>query len=146
VEGKLDVDLAPYLDNDALREFFQDRVRYYFRDVRGFAYDEVNATMAVGWTNLVDLDARLERVQKLRPTPDFEPLAAAFKRIRNILNQAKFTGGGPIDEALLEAGPERDLYDEYQRIQGQPIENAISRARPKVDLFFDKVLVNAPDA
>jgi glycyl-tRNA synthetase beta chain len=146
VEGKLDLDLAPYLDNDALREFFQDRVRYYFRDVRGFAYDEVNATMAIGWTNLVDLEARLERVQKLRPTPDFEPLAASFKRIRNILEQAKFSGGGAIDESLLEAGPERDLYDEHQRIKGQPIENAIARVRPKVDLFFDKVLVNAPDA
>jgi glycyl-tRNA synthetase beta chain len=146
VEGKLDLDLAPYLDNDALREFFQDRVRYYFRDVRGFAYDEVNATMAIGWTNLVDLDARLERVQKLRATPDFEPLAASFKRIRNILNQSKFAGGGTLDESLLEAGPERDLYDEQQRIKGQPIEHAIARVRPKVDLFFDKVLVNAPDA
>ena len=146
VEGKLDLDLAPYLDNDALREFFQDRVRYYFRDVRGFAYDEVNATMAIGWTNLVDLEARLERVQKLRTSPDFEPLAASFKRIRNILNQAKFEGGGTLDESLLEAGPERDLYDEQQRIKGQPIEHAIARVRPKVDLFFDKVLVNAPDA
>jgi glycyl-tRNA synthetase beta chain len=146
VEGKLDLDLAPYLDNDALREFFQDRVRYYFRDVRGFAYDEVNATMAIGWTNLADLDVRQERLQKLRTSPDFEPLAASFKRIRNILNQAKFQGGGALDESLLETGPERDLYDEQQRIKGQPIENAIARVRPKVDLFFDKVLVNAPDA
>lgn len=146
VEGRLDMDLAPDLDSDALRDFFADRVRYYFRDIRGFAYDEVNATMAVGWTNLVDLETRLERVQKLRPTPDFEPLAASFKRIRNILNQAKFEDAGEIDESLLEGGPERDLYDEHRRIQGQPIEKTISRVRPKVDLFFDKVLVNAPDA
>jgi glycyl-tRNA synthetase beta chain len=146
VEGNLDLDLAPYIDNDALREFFQDRVRYYFRDIRGFSYDEVNACMAAGWTRLVDLGARLERVQRLRTSPDFEPLAASFKRIRNILDQAKFAGGGKVQEALLEAGPERDLYDEYRRIVGQPIENAIARLRPKVDLFFDKVLVNAPDA
>jgi glycyl-tRNA synthetase beta chain len=52
----------------------------------------------------------------------------------------------PIDEALLEAGPEKELYEEYRHIAGQPIENVISRLRPKVDLFFDKVLVNAPDA
>jgi glycyl-tRNA synthetase beta chain len=146
VEGKLDLDLAPYIDRDDLREFFEDRVRYYFRDIRGFAYDEVNATMAAGWSRLVDLEARLERVQRLRTSPDFEPLAASFKRIRNILEQAKFPGGGTIDEALLEAGPERELYDEYRRIAGQPIEKAIARLRPKVDLFFDKVLVNAPDA
>lgn len=146
VEGKLDLDLAPYIDSDELREFFEDRVRYYFRDIRGFAYDEVTACMAAGWSKLVDLEARLDRVQRLRTSPDFEPLAASFKRIRNILEQAKFAGGGSVDESLLEAGPERDLYDEYRRISGQPIEKAIARLRPKVDLFFDKVLVNAPDA
>jgi glycyl-tRNA synthetase beta chain len=72
-------------------------------------------------------------------------LAASFKRIRNILEQAKFAGAGTIDEALLEPGPESDLYHEYRGIAGQPIEGVISRLRPKVDLFFDKVLVNAPD-
>jgi glycyl-tRNA synthetase beta chain len=153
VEGKLDIDLEPFLDGaagentQALRDFMQDRIRYYFRDIRGFRYDEVNAAMAAGWTGLVDLEARLTRIQTLRPTPDFEPLAASFKRIRNILDQAQFPRGrGAIDEPLLEAGPERELYDEYARIVGQPIENVIARLRPKVDLFFDKVLVNAPDA
>ena len=47
---------------------------------------------------------------------------------------------------LLEPGPELELYQEFTQIAGQPIENAISKLRPKVDLFFDKVLVNAPDA
>jgi glycyl-tRNA synthetase beta chain len=145
VEGKLGVNLQSLLDRPALVEFMQDRVRYYFKDVRGFKYDEVNAAMAAAWSNLVDLEARLLRIQKLRPTPDFEPLAASFKRIRNILEQAQFTGGTAIDPSLFEAGPELELYEEYQTIKGQPIENAISRLRPKVDLFFDKVLVNAPD-
>jgi glycyl-tRNA synthetase beta chain len=130
----------------ALAEFLQDRIRYYFKDIRGFAYDEVNAAMAAGWSRLVDLEARLSRVQMLRPTPDFEPLAASFKRIRNILEQADFHEAGTVDESLLEAGPEQALYDEYRRIAGQPIESVISRLRPKVDLFFDKVLVNAQDA
>ena len=146
VEGKLEIGLAPYLADEALREFFADRVRYYFKDIRGFRYDEVNACMAAGWSNLVDLEARLARVQALRGSPDFEPLAASFKRIRNILEQAKFSGGGAIDTTLLEAGPEQDLHEEYRRIAGQPIESVISRLRPKVDLFFDKVLVNAQDA
>jgi len=145
VEGKLDLSLTKYLDDEALREFLADRVRYYFKDIRGFKYDEVNACMAAGWTHLVDLEARLVRVQNLRASPDFEPLAASFKRIKNILEQAKFPGGGTIDTSLLEPGPELDLYDEDQRIAGQPIESVISRLRPKVDLFFDKVLVNAPD-
>lgn len=147
VEGKLALPLIDLLGGDAaLVSFFEDRVRYYFRDARGFAYDEVNAAMAAGWSNLVDLEARLTRIQRLRPTPDFEPLAASFKRIKNILKQAEFTGGAAIDAALLEAGPEQELHQEFRAIQGQPIEGAIARLRPKVDLFFDKVLVNAPDA
>jgi glycyl-tRNA synthetase beta chain len=147
VEGRLELPLLELIRGDqALITFFEDRVKFYFKDIRGFKYDEVNAAMAAGWNSLVDLEARLMRIQSLRATPDFEPLAASFKRIRNILEQALFEGGGAVDAGLLEAGPERDLYDEYLRISGQPIENAIARLRPKVDLFFDKVLVNAPDA
>jgi glycyl-tRNA synthetase beta chain len=131
---------------DPLRDFIADRVRFYFKDHRGFKYDEVNATMAAGWSNLVDLEARLVRIRTLRPTPDFEPLAASFKRIRNILVQAGFTGGGAVVESLLEPGPELELYQEFTKIAGQPIESVISKLRPRVDLFFDKVLVNAPDA
>jgi len=152
VEGKIDIDLAPLVDDGTdgakpLAEFLQDRIRYYFKDVRGFKYDEVNAAMAAGWSNLVDLEARLIRIQSLRSSPDFEPLAASFKRIRNILDQQQFAGAdaAAITQALLQDGPEKDLYDEYRRIAGQPIESVISQLRPKVDLFFDKVLVNAPE-
>jgi glycyl-tRNA synthetase beta chain len=149
VEAGIELSLHRLLREDQSQiAFFEDRVKFYFKDIRGFKYDEVNAAMAatVGWSNLVDLEARLNRIQALRPTPDFEPLAASFKRIRNILEQAKFAGDHAIAEDLLEEGPERQLYDEYRRIQGQPIEKVISRLRPKVDLFFDKILVNAPDA
>ena len=152
VEGQIDLDLAPLVNDGtdgarALEEFLKDRIRYYFKDVRGFKYDEVNAAMAAGWSNLVDLEARLIRIRSLRASPDFEPLAASFKRIRNILEQQKFAGAraAAIDEKLLQDGPERDLYDEYRRIAGQPIELVVSQLRPKVDLFFDKVLVNAPE-
>jgi glycyl-tRNA synthetase beta chain len=152
IEGRFDLSLFDFIGEDeSLRAFFAERVRYYFKDIRGFAYDEINACMAasVGWGNLVDLETRLERVRGLRASPDFEPLAAAFKRIANILRQAKETGFTPlpsgVDEALLEDGSERELYQEFHRIAGQPIENVISRLRPKIDLFFDKVLVNAPD-
>jgi glycyl-tRNA synthetase beta chain len=152
IEGRFEISLFDFLGGDeALKAFFAERVRYYFKDIRGFAYDEINACMAAscGWGNLVDLEARLERVRAMRASPDFAPVAAAFKRIANILQQAKGTGftalPAGIDEALLEAGPEQELYREFRRIAGQPIENAIARLRPKIDLFFDKVLVNAPD-
>jgi glycyl-tRNA synthetase beta chain len=147
VEGKIELPIHNQLEgSQELISFFADRVRFYFRDHCGFKYDEVSAAMAAGWSNLVDLEARLVRIRNLRPTPDFEPMAASFKRIRNILEQARFPGGGTVNPDLLEPGPEKDLYDEFQKIAGQPVENVISRLRPKVDLFFDKVLVNAPDA
>ncbi len=133
--------------DQALVDFFEDRVRFYFKDVRGFKYDEVNAAMAAGWSNLVDLEARLVRIQSLRPTPDFEPLAASFKRIRNILEQAKFDRRrGHRRRACWKPAPRRNCTTNTSGIAGQPIESVISRLRPKVDLFFDKVLVNAPDA
>lgn len=128
-----------------LTEFLRDRVEYYFRDVRGFAYDEVRACMAAGWTDLIDLEARLIRVKAIRSTPDFEPLAASFKRIKNILKQADLVQLREVYTQLLEDGPERELYHEFQRTKSQPIEWSIVVLRPKVDLFFDKVLVNADD-
>jgi glycyl-tRNA synthetase beta chain len=145
VEGRMSIPLLSLVgDAPQLAEFFEERVKFYFRDARGFAYDEVNAAMASGWSDLPELEAHLLRLQKIRPSPDFEPLAASFKRIKNILRQAGFTGG-PFTPALLEPGPERELFDEINRSAGQRIEDRIGALRPKVDLFFDKVLVNAPD-
>jgi glycyl-tRNA synthetase beta chain len=146
VEGRMELPLLNLLEGNAeLIAFFQERVKFYFKDVRGFQYDEVNAAMAAGWSNLVDLEARLERLRGLRGSPDFEPLAASFKRIRNILEQAKFDGGVGVRQELLEEEPEKELFREYQNIAGQPIETVIAALRPKVDLFFDKVLVNSPN-
>jgi len=143
VEGKLKFEFPKA--SEELREFMRDRVEYYFRDVRSFAYDEVRACMAAGWSDLVDLETRLKRVQAVRPTPDFEPLAASFKRIKNILKQAGYTDGGTYREDRFEPGPELELHREIRRTDGQPLEARIGPLRPKVDLFFDKVLVNAPD-
>jgi glycyl-tRNA synthetase beta chain len=147
VEGKVSFKFTESIDAP-LQLFMRDRIEYYFRDVRGFAYEEVRACMNaenVAWTDLVDLENRLKRVQAIRPTPDFEPIAASFKRIKNILQQAQFSGPGELRGSLIEPGPEQNLYEEIQRSAGQPLESRISALRPKLDLFFDKVLVNAPD-
>ncbi len=139
VEGR--IQNAPPLEG----EFLRDRVETYFRDHRGFAYDEVRACMAAGWADLLDLESRLKRVQAIRPTPDFEPIAASFKRIKNILKQAAYSDGGSYREELLEPGPELDLHRQILSTVDLPLESRIGPLRPKVDLFFDKVLVNAPD-
>lgn len=143
VEGQVKFDFPAMTPK--LAEFMRDRIEYYFRDVRNFAYDEVRACMSAGWQDLIDLESRLKRVQAIRPTPDFEPIAASFKRIKNILKQASFFNAGALDTALLEEGPERDLYNQLRHTEGQPLESRIGPLRPKIDLFFDKVLVNTPD-
>jgi glycyl-tRNA synthetase beta chain len=134
----------------------QDRIRYYFRDVRGFNYDEVNAVLAAGSDDLVDAARRLEAIRQVRPTENFEPLAASFKRIQNILRQASFTGRAAVDAGLLEQGPESSLHNEFVRVRTAvdaqrhsgdyttALAN-IASIRPVVDTFFDKVLVNAQD-
>jgi glycyl-tRNA synthetase beta chain len=154
VEGKLRLSLSELLNKDGqLQEFVLDRVRYYFKDIRGFKYDEVNAVLASGWDDLVEVERRLEAVQAVRPTENFEPLAASFKRIQNILLQANFTGGASIDPSLLEPGPEAGLYADFERVRREAGKldyrralETIASLRPKVDLFFDKILVNAPDS
>ena len=140
VEGKVDFKFD-FVDGP-LREFMRDRVEYYFRDVRGFRYDEVRACMAISWDNLIELEERLEWLKAVRPTPDFEPIAASFKRIKNILKQAEYSDLSAYREDLLEAGPELDLYEEIVRTTSLPLESRIAALRPKVDLFFDKILVN----
>ena len=116
VEGKLHLPIREGLQQRGIRQledFIADRVRYYFREIRGFAYDEVNAVLVSGWNDLPDVDERLEAIRELRPTENFEPLAASFKRIRNILRQAQFDGkDSTLQERLLKLkrGPETDLY------------------------------------
>ncbi len=139
VESKLPYTLKSLMDNDFMRE----RIQYYFREIRGFKYDEVNAVMAVGVGTLADLEDRLKKVAAVRSTPDFEPLAASFKRINNILKQANFT---PIafEIRLLESGPEQELYNAFWDKDFSNLEG-IAQLRPVVDKFFDKVMVNVPD-
>jgi glycyl-tRNA synthetase beta chain len=155
VEGKLRLPIQTLCEgNLQLEEFLAERIRHYFREIRGFKYDEVNAVLVSGWDDLLDVEERLEAVRDVRPTENFEPLAASFKRIRNILKQAQFEGlGDSLQDRLLESGPERELYEAFEvtRLACKVLPDYRSRLeqvaslRPKVDTFFDKILVNAPD-
>ena len=143
VEGDLEFKLDSLAAGE-LHAFLLERVQYYFREVRGFKYDEVNAVLKVGVSTLKDVEDRLNHVARVRPTPNFEPLAASFKRINNILKQANFTQG-LVDASLLEAGPEKALYEAYAGLAAfGPLED-VAELRPHVDRFFDTVMVNAPD-
>jgi len=133
-----------------LREFLLDRIKYYFREIRSYKYDEINAVLASGCETLADVEARLVALAAVRPTEDFEPLAASFKRISNILKQAEFEPTVVLETDLFEEDAERALHADFERVRGiargasyQKALESIASLRPRVDLFFDKVLVNA---
>jgi glycyl-tRNA synthetase beta chain len=144
VEARLPHGLKSLMVND----FMIERIQYYFREIRGFKYDEINAVMAVGFDTLADIEDRLRKIAEVRDTPDFEPLAASFKRINNILKQANFSrrnfGLNIVDVSLLEEGPEKELYRAFWDKPSGDLED-IATLRPAVDRFFDKIMVNAPD-
>lgn len=142
-----------------LYSFIIDRYRYYFTDFLGYPYDEVNAVLAtVGHSKWAPLK-RLEAVHQIRQTENFDPLAAAFKRIKNILQQAEQKGlfsHQNLNEKLLEPGPETELYRRYRATAEQEAHlketgnlyaalEAIASLRPAVDRFFDAILVMAPE-
>ncbi|MDZ7638535.1 MAG: glycine--tRNA ligase subunit beta [Bryobacterales bacterium] len=151
-EGEATLSLEAFYGEDAsLLEFFKDRVRYYYRDVRGYSYDEVSAAMAAGFHDLKDTGSRLQALHEVRPTENFEPIAASFKRIKNILKQAGFAGGEGVDSGLLVEEAERTLHKEFLRVRDgvqrmreegdyRGALEAIASLRPPVDAFLTTFL------
>ena len=153
-EAKLPLQLFDFVRTDSeLDKFLEERVAYYLREVKGYPYDEVNAVLAANVGTLSDVADRLVGVHQVRPTPDFEPLAASFKRIKNILKQAGVEMTGQPKPELMKPGPERELHEAFVRVRADIEKHdtygsrlaAIASLRPQVDLFFDKILVNDPD-
>jgi glycyl-tRNA synthetase beta chain len=137
--------------------FLGERLHFYLKDVRGFAYDVVNAVLAAGSDDVRDTIARAEALTAVRGSDDFAAVSAAFKRIKNILKQAeeKSIPIGPADPAKF-APEARQLSDAAAflapRVAKLRQEHAyeaalgeIATLRPTVDLFFDKVMVLDPD-
>jgi glycyl-tRNA synthetase beta chain len=135
--------------------FMRERVEFYLRDMLGFAYDVVNAVLAAGSDDVVDAVARAQAVTKVRPSPDFESISIAFKRMKNILRQARELGSAPAAEfhpGALKDPAEVNLAelvpataDRVRELRAkknyEPALVEISRLRPAVDTFFDKVMV-----
>jgi glycyl-tRNA synthetase beta chain len=138
-----------------IRAFFRERLEFYLSDALGFAYDVVNAVLAAGSDDVVDAVARAQAVAKVRPSPDFESISIAFKRMKNILRQAHEAGSEPAADfhpGALKEPAEVNLAElvptTAERVRGLRVKKnyegalvEISRLRPAVDTFFDKVMV-----
>ena len=144
-------------DNEQIAAFLKERLHFYLKDVRGFAYDVVNAVLAAGADDVRDAIARAEALTAVRGSEDFAAISAAFKRIKNILRQAeekKFAIGAadgvklaPEAQQLADAAaflaPRVAALREKREYEAALAE--IAALRPVVDAFFDKVMVLDPD-
>ncbi|HST09039.1 MAG TPA: glycine--tRNA ligase subunit beta [Terriglobales bacterium] len=145
--------------DEAVRLFFRERLEFYLRDARGFAYDVVNAVLAADASDVVDALARAEAVTKVRSSADFASISIAFKRIKNILRQASEGGrevASEVNASLLQEETEKNLAAQVPEAAkkvdalrgGRNYEQAlleIGKLRPVIDHFFDKVMVMAED-
>jgi glycyl-tRNA synthetase beta chain len=136
-------------------EFLRERVHFFLKDYRNFAYDVVNAVLAAGFDDVRDAVARAEALSSVRGSEDFTAISAAFKRIKNILRQAG-SEDGPVHSDQLSDPAEVALYQHASRLSPVIVElcgnrqyaqalEQIATLRPHVDLFFDKVMVMAED-
>jgi len=140
-----------------VNEFFRERLEFHLKDVRGFAYDVVNAVLAVGADDVPDAIARAEALTSVRGSGDFAAVSAACKRIKNILKQAEEKGFRSDEQKVGKLAGKLplegiDLWDrskeiapqiarlEEQRNYGEALA-LIATLRPTVDQFFDKVMV-----
>src|SRR3974390_2731400 len=65
---------------DSVRSFFRERLEFYLKDARGYAYDVVNAVLAADADDVVDSAARAEAGRNVRGSADFASISVAFKR------------------------------------------------------------------
>ena len=133
-------------------EFFKGRMQNLLHS-QGLSPDVIEAALAVGFDDLVDLRERAKALHDLKQVPDFEPLAIAFKRVVNI---SKAHIPGEVDTGQFENACEQALFEAYGEI-GKKAEERISRKdypsalkelsllRQPVDEFFNGVLVMAED-
>jgi len=143
----------------SVKIFFRERLEFYLRDVRGYAYDVINAVLSADANDVVDALARAEAVKQVMHMPEFLAIGAACKRMRNILRQAeeKKINSAESFEYLPDSSQEEKNLAAHIEANGGRV-NAhrekreygdalllLSTAREPVDAFFDKVMVMVED-
>lgn len=138
-----------------LVEFIYDRLANMFRE-QGYSAQEVEAVLALQPQRLSDVQKRLEAVRAFAALPEAPALAAANKRVGNILKKAEAAVSAQVNEALLAEQAEKDLYTALQAMAPKAQQQfaagdytaslqTLAALRAPVDAFFEHVMVNAED-
>ncbi len=139
----------------ALADFIYDRLAGNLRE-QGFSAQEVDAVLAHRPQRLADVQKRLEAVRAFAALPEAQALAAANKRVGNILKKADEPVSAKVNDALLQEQAEKDLYAALQTVAPKAHQQfadgdytaslqTLAALRAPVDAFFEHVMVNAED-
>lgn len=171
IEKGLDLDLAAAVDfavaqyagkikaaglSAQVLEFIFDRLRARYED-EGIEVAVYQAVRAVNPTSPLDFDQRVQAVQTFRKLPQAEALAAANKRVSNLLSKAEGGVAAQVEAHYFDNPSEFALHAAIQQADHavQPLAAArqysealakLASLREPVDAFFEAVLVNAEDA
>jgi glycyl-tRNA synthetase beta chain len=142
--------------NSDLFNFIFERLAGNLRD-QGYAPQEINSVLALNPAVLSDVPKRLEAVRAFAALPESAALAAANKRVGNILKKVEGTVAASVNPSLLKDQAEIDLNAALARVQ--PLSDvaynrgdytasltALAGLKTPVDAFFEHVMVNADDA
>jgi glycyl-tRNA synthetase beta chain len=143
------------LNTDALADFIYERLAGSLRE-QGYSAQEVDAVVSQRPQRLGDIPKRLAAVRAFSALPEAAALAAANKRVGNILKKVEGTVETKVDNALLTEAAEVALHAalvdvvpqaDAAFVTGDYSESlqALAALRAPVDAFFDGVMVNAED-
>jgi glycyl-tRNA synthetase beta chain len=144
------------LDTERLREFFRDRLRSHLRE-GGADTLHVEAVLAQLGGGIWQAPARLAAVEAFVELPEARDLAAANKRIRNILSKSAPPDGERFSASQLVEAAEKNLYARFTEVDARAASSvagghftealtSLAALKGPVDDFFDSVMVNADDA
>ena len=135
--------------------YILERLRAHYQEA-GVASEIFDAVLATGSRRPLDFDARVNAVAAFRSLPEAESLAAANKRIANILKKSAAEAAASVDVSLLQVDAERALHAALEGVSAGVEADLASRRynaalttlaglRPAIDAFFNDVMVNDPD-
>jgi glycyl-tRNA synthetase beta chain len=135
-------------------EFVFDRQRAYYQE-QNIGFDVVDAVAYSRPGLLYDCDLRIRAVQEFQRHEAAQALAAANKRISNILKKQQLAAKA-VDQNLLQENAEQQLFKQLRALedgvaeqfsQGEYLQGLeqLAELRPAVDLFFDEVMVMVDD-
>ncbi len=136
-----------------VERFMLDRLRGLYADL-GISADLFAAVAAVKPADLADFEQRIQAVAHFRQLPEAEALAAANKRIANLLKKVEGDLPSEVDAGLLELSAEQQLFEHIQTLRQTTLQakgdyaailQALAGLREPVDQFFDDVMVMADD-